>query len=417
MNRDDRQPSWATSRRGYLGAVGAAVAVPLAGCGGDGDEGVPASSPTETESPTTTGEPVSATPAAVLDVRGDWRTKQADPGRTGSERRAVGPTGESIEPAWRYDAGSPMRSSPVVVDGRVFVGTDDGRLLALDVNAGTLQWSYGAGDTIAATPTVADETVIVGSDDGTLYGVDAVTGEELWTYDAGGAIRGCAAVSDGTAYVTSADGTAAAVHARLGDPVWEFSIVAEGTGTPALSDRSVLVGTRGGRTLKLAREDGAVDWTHTSGAAGVSPSPTVVDEVVYVGTPPGDDAAYKLAHGTANERWRYGRTGGVVGSAAVAEGRVVWGSLDRYVHCAEGQDGARAWIYQTTDKIVASPAIADGVVHIGSEDNGVYAIDLASGEEVWSVFTEGAIRTAPAVVDGVCVVSSSDGSVYALAEA
>jgi len=74
---------------------------------------------------------------------------------------------------WAFDTGDGVYSSPTVVDGTVFVGSDDENLYAVDAETGTQQWTFETGDWVRSSPTVVDETVFVGSDDGNLYAVDA----------------------------------------------------------------------------------------------------------------------------------------------------------------------------------------------------------------------------------------------------
>ena len=62
-----------------------------------------------------------------------------------------------------------MDGSPVVVGGRVFVGSADGRLYALDLSSGQQVWSYEAGGSILASPAVAAGRLVIGTDDGDLY--------------------------------------------------------------------------------------------------------------------------------------------------------------------------------------------------------------------------------------------------------
>ena len=61
---------------------------------------------------------------------------------------------KKLQVVWRFPAtGSvgPFRASPVVRGGRVFIGSADGHLYALDANTGTLLWQYPAGGQPALT--------------------------------------------------------------------------------------------------------------------------------------------------------------------------------------------------------------------------------------------------------------------------
>ena len=58
---------------------------------------------------------------------------------------------------------------------------------------------------------MVDTTVYVGSEDGRLYAVDAATGKKLWDIITGGRITSSPAVADGTVYIGSYDGNLYAI--------------------------------------------------------------------------------------------------------------------------------------------------------------------------------------------------------------
>jgi outer membrane protein assembly factor BamB len=60
-------------------------------------------------------------------------------------------------------------SSPAVAGGRVFVGSNDGKLYVLDAATGRKTWEFDAGDAITASPAIAAGRVVVGSADGRIY--------------------------------------------------------------------------------------------------------------------------------------------------------------------------------------------------------------------------------------------------------
>jgi hypothetical protein len=60
-------------------------------------------------------------------------------------------------------------SSPAVAGGKVFVGSWDHKVYALDESTGSLIWSYTTGYYVDSSPAVADGKVFIGSDDGKVY--------------------------------------------------------------------------------------------------------------------------------------------------------------------------------------------------------------------------------------------------------
>ena len=59
---------------------------------------------------------------------------------------------------WIYQTG-PILSSPSVASGIVYVGLNDGKILALNASNGAFLWSYQTGGAVYSTPAVVDNVV------------------------------------------------------------------------------------------------------------------------------------------------------------------------------------------------------------------------------------------------------------------
>ena len=70
-----------------------------------------------------------------------------------------------------------VTSSPAVSDGRVFIGSLDHNIYALNASTGMLLWNYTTGDMVSSSPAVADGKVYFGSYDGNVYALNAVNGK------------------------------------------------------------------------------------------------------------------------------------------------------------------------------------------------------------------------------------------------
>src|SRR5205814_1393546 len=87
----------------------------------------------------------------------------------------------SLDIAWTAAAGAAVFSSPAVVNGVVYVGSDDDKLYAFNASTGALMWTATTGSYIYSSPAVADGVVYVGSYDAKLYAFNANTGATKWT--------------------------------------------------------------------------------------------------------------------------------------------------------------------------------------------------------------------------------------------
>jgi len=72
---------------------------------------------------------------------------------------------------WNYTTGSYVVSSPAVVNGTVYVGSDDNNTYALNATTGAKLWNYTTGNGVVSSPAVVNGTVYVGSDDGNVYAI------------------------------------------------------------------------------------------------------------------------------------------------------------------------------------------------------------------------------------------------------
>jgi WD-40 repeat-containing protein len=115
-----------------------------------------------------------------------------------------------------------VKSSPTVVDGTVYVGSDDDTLYAVDAATGSQEWAFTQpSGRVESSPTVADGTVYVRAGE-TLYAVDAGAGSQEWAFtQLSRRVESSPTVADGTVYVGS--DALYAVDAGTGTQEWAFT--------------------------------------------------------------------------------------------------------------------------------------------------------------------------------------------------
>lgn len=206
-------------------------------------------------------------------------------------------------------------SAPTVVDGAVYVGTngygplvtsgDDEdafepcAVIAFDAESGDERWRYdgfGRKEQIDGAPAVADGRVFVGSDERGVTAVDAATGEREWRASVGSVLT-APAVRDGTVYAAVHGSQAVvALDAETGEREWTTSVPGSNKkGSPAVTEDAVFVlGTRmvgcfddcedappsKGFLHALDLDTGEVRWTHET-KPGTHSSPAVVGDRIY----------------------------------------------------------------------------------------------------------------------------------------
>jgi outer membrane protein assembly factor BamB len=180
---------------------------------------------------------------------------------------------------------NPVRSAPNVANGRLFVGSGDGNLYAIDTVTSLPLWSFPTGGPVHSSPAVAGGIVYVGSDSGTLFAIKATTGKKVWSANFGGPVESSPAVSGGVVYVGADDGSVAAFDAATGAPVWSRAFKNRVFRTaPAVANGVVYIGGdkgTNGTLFALDATSGATNWSFVS-SSGVTDA-AVANGVVYVG--------------------------------------------------------------------------------------------------------------------------------------
>jgi outer membrane protein assembly factor BamB len=166
-------------------------------------------------------------------------------GTTDGKLVAVAADGSATK--WAAITNDTAGSSPAIaLDGTVYVGSSDHKLYAFTA-AGAPKWAFDTGGPITSSPVVGgDETVYVGSSDGKLYAV-APDGKARWAYATGGPIVGTPAVRGGVVYVGSDDKKLHAVATPTGERKWAYETLGA-VATPVVgSDGTVYAGSADGR--------------------------------------------------------------------------------------------------------------------------------------------------------------------------
>ncbi|MBI1310402.1 PQQ-binding-like beta-propeller repeat protein [bacterium] len=115
-------------------------------------------------------------PLAATDT--DWPTWRGDNAR--SDRTAVA-IPHDLTPLWTATVSTrELPTGPVSVGGLTFVADRTGKVSAFDAT-GTLIWTAFTAGPVYYSPAVADGRLFVGSADGRVYAFEAKTGRSLWT--------------------------------------------------------------------------------------------------------------------------------------------------------------------------------------------------------------------------------------------
>lgn len=343
---------------------------------------------------------------------------------------------------WRAGLPGPIRSTPAVAGGRVYVGSAGGWLHALDRLTGEERWRYRAGAAVHGSPAVWGGSVYVTDLESTLHAVDARTGEERWTLETGPILPFPWGHESGDIYVSSptlariqdrqllyfgaGDGRLYAVSPRSGETLWSLETGGRIRSTPAVAEGIVVVGSADGRVYAADAATGELLWRHAtrgaelrSGEFGfdrrtIQSSPAIVDGRVHVGAR--DGFLYALDLTTGERLWDFDHeVSWVNGSPAVAGGRVFVGTSDgQFVQAVDAATGEELWRRDSQGIVWTSPAVVDGTVIFAEGAGRIRALDPATGESLWATRLPQNLWSSPVVSDGVLYIGTHGGGMYAL---
>lgn len=264
--------------------------------------------------------------------------------------------------AWKKPIGRCVAASPAVANGTVYQsflnrppcnskkppGRIEGEVIAFAAGFGKIRWRTKIGPT-ESSPLVVDGRVYVGDWRGRVYALDARTGKVRWTFQGKGRIKGGITMSGNRLYAGTYDGYLYALRAKDGKVVWRTRSQDRlgGRGqfysTPAVGYGRVYVGSTDGKLYSFGAGSGTLRWSRGLGGF-VYASPAVWQKTVYAGAYGG--RFYALDAATGDVRWRFKAKGDISGSATVMAGVVYVSTFDEITYALDAKTGKLLWTFQ-----------------------------------------------------------------------
>jgi outer membrane protein assembly factor BamB len=249
------------------------------------------------------------------------------------------------------DGGSFVSGGVAVGEGRVFIGTEDGELIALrDEDGGELWRTQLSSEVLSPAETGADH-VFVMTLDGRLTALSLADGSRVWSYDTQVPVltlRGTSTpvYSEPLVFAGFANGRLAALRGANGEAIWEHVVslpsgrselerISDLDSSPLITPAGAFVGSYQGALKSLRLLDGAVQWERP-----ISSHAELAEGYGQVYSTDEDGVLRAMDQATGNVVWeqdglvRRGVTGpGVFGPY------VAVGDFEGYVHVFAQSDG------------------------------------------------------------------------------
>jgi outer membrane protein assembly factor BamB len=210
-------------------------------------------------------------------------------GQAGADGFVVAWDAKTGRERWRFKS-APIESSPLLKGNRLYVGSWDHNIYALNAKTGRKIWQFGADDEVNTSAAYWQGTIYIATDAGTLYALSARSGKLRWKAQSASSFTGAReffyatpTVAYGRVYIGNTDGTMYVFGAKSGKLLWARPLGSYIYGAAAVWNRRVFVGTYDGKLYSLDAATGDTKWQIETPAA-VHAAPTVMDGLVYYAT-------------------------------------------------------------------------------------------------------------------------------------
>jgi len=297
---------------------------------------------------------------------------------------------DSISRLWR--SGQSARIGGIsVADRMVFLGTENGDVIALDAETGETRWETTIPGEVLAAPSADEGILVVNTGAGVMFGLDTRTGEQKWRHE--------------------------------GDTP---PLTLRGISGPVAANGGAIVGTATGKIQVNLLETGVLAWeTVIATPSGATELERIVDidttPVLFGGT------IYTISYN------------GTLAAVELRSGRVIWKreyasyrniTLDgnnlfvvdnnSNIYALDRRNGVELWSQSGLKKrsVTAASAVKDFVV-VGDNWGFLHWLDKETGNLVARLDVGGddeddAIYAAPIVVDDVVITVTRNGEVAAV---
>lgn len=338
---------------------------------------------------------------------------------------AVNKEHAQINARWTFSSDANVISTPVVTNGIVIFGNQNGSVQALSVKDGSKKWNIETGSPIFSSPAAMGDLVVFGSTNGYVYCIDAQSGTTRWKFKTGAAVLGSPLINNGIVYIGCSDGTFRSFDLKSGNEIWKFNgLNGPVVSTPLLDKNRIIFGAWDTNLYALEKKSGRLIWKWNNGSPvrNYSPAsciPVAHKGVIYIVAPDRFISAIEASSGKT--QWR-SKDGGLRESIGISsDGKFIYGksmqdTLVAYATNKEQQTAAWKMYCGFGYEHVPSMLIEkDQQVFFGTRSGVVYAIDPNQRKIEWIYKIDNSMVNTLNVLSGhELIASTMDGRVVFL---
>lgn len=333
------------------------------------------------------------------------------------------------------------RIKPAVAYGKIFSASREGEVVAFDSETGDRVWEVDLSDVnqdrgffegsrsalLAGGPATGMNKVFIGSENGEVFALDAETGELAWQGEIKGEVIVAPAFDSNTLVVNSASGVMKAFDATTGEDLWQIEqevppLSLRGISAPAVASGGVIVGSANGEVGVYLLEQGQQGWvaeigegsgsTELERVVDVDAAPLIFGDKIYSVSSNGNLAAIELRSGRILWKRQYSsyRQLGISGNTLFLT------NLRGHVYAIDRINGLERWsnLALNNRRVTGPVAVGDYVV-VGDFEGYLHWLDQETGEIVARHHVDGSgLHATPTVAGEILYSQARDGELQAI---
>ena len=329
-----------------------------------------------------------------------------------------------VKEKWIFSSDANVISTPVVTNGIVVFGNQQGTVSALSLKDGKEKWTFKTAGAIYSSPAAAKNKIVFGSADGYIYCLTE-KGKEAWKLQTGDAVLGCPVIENNMVYIGGSDHNFRAIDLETGKEIWTFNgLDGPVVSTPVINKYDIIFGAWDTYLYSLNKTSGKLNWKWSNGSTvrNYSPAaciPVIKDDIIYIVAP--DRYLSAIDAITGQTIWRTNESTVRESIGISGDGKYVYGKTmnDTLVAFATGREAQKAaWKLHAGYGYEHAPSMLieqDDNIFFGTRNGVVYAIDALQKKIAWVHKIDNSMINTVNVVDKKnIIVSTMDGKVVLL---
>lgn len=337
----------------------------------------------------------------------------------------------TIKPKWEADtgkgnAGKDVRLVLTPYNKKLYTVDSKGHIAIIDEKTGAILAEHDLKSKVSAGPAVAEGRLVVGTSDGKVIAYELASNAIAWRSTATSEILAVPKISDDLVFIHTMDGGLSALSLADGRQIWRFThnlppLMLRRSSTPLVHNDAVIAGFANGKLLAIRKSDGTVLWaqdisspkgnTDLARMVDISANPVLQGDRVYAASYQGNIAALNVANG--HLIWE--RAVPSYAGFAVDRNMLYVAETNGDVVALDIQNGATYWLQtELQGRRLTQPAIMGKYLVLADEDGYVHWVDKTTGKLAgrFKMNSRG-VEATPIVKDNIVYILGCNGKLVA----